>query len=331
MVSEREVIQIIQGYLKESPRSATPFGDDVATLRIKGRLLAVLKVDMFVRETDAVPGMSLSQMARKAVVSTVSDFASKGVQPLALMSSMALPPGMSKSDVAELASGLSSAAGEYETYVVGGDTNQASDLIVDIAGFGLAEEPIMSRGGARPGDIIATTGTFGETAASFKMLFEKMTPPDDLKTRLLKSVYEPKAHLKQGVALKESRCVTASIDSSDGLAWSIHELSKASGVGFQLTSIPISENALSFAEMFHLDPCQLALYGGEEYNLVVAVKRKLWKEAVKAVENVKGRLYKMGEVVETPGIYLSTNREKRRIQPIGWEHLKERRPRTHKN
>jgi thiamine monophosphate kinase len=54
-------------------------------------------------------------------------------------------------------------------YVVGGDTNQASDLIVDIAGFRLAEEPIMSRGQRRPGDILATTGTFGETAASFKM------------------------------------------------------------------------------------------------------------------------------------------------------------------
>ncbi|MEM2963992.1 MAG: thiamine-phosphate kinase [Candidatus Bathyarchaeia archaeon] len=330
MVSEREIIQIIRGYLKESPRSTTPFGDDVSTLRVEGRLLAVVKVDMFVRETDAVPGMSLSQMARKAIVSTVSDFASKGVQPLALMSSMALPPSVSSNDVAELASGLCSAAEEYGTYVVGGDTNQASDLIIDIAGFGLAEEPIMSRSDARPGDILATTGTFGETAASFKILFEGLTPPDYLKIRLLESVYEPKAHLKQGIALKESMCINASIDSSDGLAWSIHELSVASGVGFQLTSIPISEDVLRFAEMFHLDPYQLALYGGEEYNLVVTVKRSRWKEAVKAVENAKGRLHKMGEAVEAPGIFLSTNGGRRKVQPIGWEHLKERRHRPHK-
>jgi thiamine monophosphate kinase len=114
MVSERAVIGIIRRYLKKFPRSATPFGGDVATLRIKGRLLFVFKVHMFIRETDALPGMSLSQMARKAVVSTVSDFASKGVQPLSLMSSMALPPGMSKSGVAELSSRLSSAAEEYE-------------------------------------------------------------------------------------------------------------------------------------------------------------------------------------------------------------------------
>jgi thiamine-monophosphate kinase len=92
-----------------------------------------------------------------------------------------------------------------------------------------------------------------------------------LKTRLLKSVYEPKAYLKQGIALKESRCITASIDSSDGMAWSIRELSKASGVGFRLAFIPISKSVLRFADMFHLDPCQLALYGGEKYNLVMAV------------------------------------------------------------
>ncbi|NIN93142.1 hypothetical protein GTO36_09245, partial [bacterium] len=128
--------------------------------------------------------------------------------------------------------------------------------------------------------------------------------------------------MKQGLALKDSMCVTSSIDSSDGLAWSVHELSKGSGVGFQLTSIPMDEDLISFAELFQLDPYHLALYGGEEYNLVFTVKKNLWEKAVKAVEKAGGRLYEMGKAVKKPGIYLLTDEGERKIQPVGWEHLK---------
>jgi thiamine-monophosphate kinase len=325
MIGERETIELFYKFFKDSPYSTTPFGDDVSTIKIKGRLVAVLKVDMFVRETDAVPGMSLMQMGHKAVVSTVSDFACKGIQPLALLSSIALPPGTSRSEVSELASGLSSAAEEYGTYIIGGDTNQASDIIIDIAGFGILEGKIMLRTGAKPGDILATTGPFGNTAASFKTLLKGLDPPAKLKEKLLKSVYEPKAHLKLGLALRNSMCVTSSIDSSDGLAWCIHELSKGSRVGFQLTSIPMDEGLLRFTELFQLDPYHLALYGGEEYNIVLTVKENLWEKAVEAVEKAGGRLYKMGKAVKNPGVYLLTDEGERKVQPIGWDLLKDNR------
>lgn len=325
MVGEREIIRLFHRFFKDSPRSTIPFGDDVSAVKIDDRLIAAIKVDMFVRETDAVPGMSLAQMGSKAVVSTISDFASKGIQPLALLSSVAFPPGILKNEITELASGLSSAAEEYRTYIIGGDTNQASDLIIDIIGFGVAEDPVMLRSGANPGDIIATTGTFGNTAASFKILLDGLEPPHSIKNYLLKSVYETKAHLKQGLALRDSMGVTSSIDSSDGLAWSVYELSRASGVGFQLTSIPMDEELLRFAEAFQLDPYQLALYGGEEYNLVLTVKEKLWEKAVKVVEGVGGRLHRMGKAIKKPVVSLLTNKGEKQVQPIGWEHLKDER------
>ena len=77
----------------------------------------------------------------------------------------------------------------------------------------------------------------------------------------------PKARLKEGLALSRSGAVSASIDSSDGLAWSLHEIGKMSNVGFVVNSVPVSDEVRRFAEFNHLDPLELALYGGEEYEL----------------------------------------------------------------
>ena len=88
----------------------------------------------------------------------------------------------------------------------------------------------------------------------------------------------PKARLKEGLALGRSGAVSASIDSSDGLAWSLHEMGKMSDVGFQVSSVPVADEVRRFAEFNNLDPLELALYGGEEYELVVTVRPKAWAE-----------------------------------------------------
>ena len=82
----------------------------------------------------------------------------------------------------------------------------------------------------------------------------------------------PKAHLAEGLALAGCGAVSASMDSSDGLAWSLHELARLSNVGFLLESVPIAPEATEFAELNGLEACELALYGGEEYELVLTIK-----------------------------------------------------------
>jgi thiamine monophosphate kinase len=90
-LGERKIIDLIVSRLHKMPRMPIPFGDDVSGVIIGGNKIAVLKCDMLVGRTDVPKGMSLRQAARKAVVMTVSDFASKGVQPLAVMVSLGLP------------------------------------------------------------------------------------------------------------------------------------------------------------------------------------------------------------------------------------------------
>jgi thiamine-monophosphate kinase len=116
--------------------------------------------------------------------------------------------------------------------------------------------------------------------------------------------------------------VTSAIDSSDGLAWSLYEVAKASGVGLVIDKVPVAAEVVEFAELNGLDPLELALYGGEEYELVLTVNPKFWSRAEKAVEKVGGNLIKIGRVTAERQVLLELEGEKRVIEPRGWEHFR---------
>ena len=322
-MGEREMIEIIARHLEAMPNSPVPFGDDVAAVNIDQKLVAVLKTDMLVGKTDVPPNMSLWQAARKALVMNISDFASKGVQPTAALVSLGLPRGMMQKDIEEIARGLNSGAREYGAYIIGGDTGEASDLIISVSLYGTAEKAaLMLRSGAKPGDILAVTGFFGKSAAGLRLLLDNYSASTDLRNVLSGAVCMPKARLKEGLALSRSGVVSASIDSSDGLAWSLHEIGKISGVGFLVHSVPVADEVRRFAEFNHLDSLELALYGGEEYELVVTIKPKGWVDAEAAVEAVGGRLLPIGKVTRNKQMLLDVDGKKRAIEARGWEHFK---------
>jgi len=198
-------------------------------------------------------------------------------------------------------------------------------LVIDCALIGLCDkEKIVKRSGAKPGDIVAVTGLFGKTSSGLKILLENLTLSEHLKKPLIESVLMPKARLKEGLALANLKALTSSIDSSDGLAWSLHELSEASGVGFLIENIPIAPEAEAFAEEYGLNPVDLSLYGGEEYELVVTVKPNMWEEAKEALMSLGTQLIKIGTVIKEKKIELRMNGEKRRVKAKGWEHFKEK-------
>ncbi len=321
-LGEKEIIRIIASRL-EMPETFVPFGDDVSAISIDENKLAVLKTDMLVGKTDVPPGMSLRQAARKAVVMNVSDFAAKGVKPLIILVSLGFPRGLKEEDVNEIGEGLNEGAREYGAYIIGGDTNEASDLIISCSLLGFSsKERIISRFSARPGDIVAVTGKFGKTAAGLRILMEGLSVPKEIEESLKEAVLMPKARLKEGIALSRTGGLTASIDSSDGLAWSLYELSDASNVGFIINNVPIAEEALKFARIYDLDPWDLSLYGGEEYELIVTIKPEFWEKAKIAVRKSGGSLIRIGVVTKEKKIKLEADGETRVIERRGWEHFK---------
>ena len=322
-VGEQRLIDIVMGQLTPMPDMPVPFWDDVSAVSLGEGRAAILKTDMLVWETDVPGGMTPFQAARKAVVMNFSDLGSKGVRPIAFLASLGLPRSLGVDVVEEMARGLDAGAREHGAYVIGGDTNEAGDVIISGTAYGVAYvERLMRREGARPGDVLATTGGFGKTGAAFKILLEGFEAPPRLRGPILESVYMPRARVEEGVALAESASVSASMDSSDGLAMSLHDLSRSSGVGFKIDRLPASPEAAEFAELHGLDLCDLVLYGGEEYELVFTVKPDGLDAARAALGRAGCSLIEMGEATADRCIVYVDDGVERAIRQAGWEHFK---------
>ena len=319
-LGERRLVEELLRVIERPQGLLLPHGDDVAAIEVGGVKVA-LSCDMLVWDTDVPRGMSYWEVGRKAVVSCISDLAAKGARPIAVLLSIGVPGHVEVDQVVELVRGANDGAREHGAYLVGGDTNEAPTIVLDVACIGVAEHRLVPRGGARPGDIVAVTGAFGSTGAALAMALRGLKPRDpELERRLWEPLARPRARVAEGVAL--SRVATAAIDSSDGLAASLAELSRASGASIIVDYVPISSEAQRFAEEFNLDPLQLALYGGEEYELVVTIPPDRWSEAVSALSAMGSSLTRIGVVAEGEGVKLSLGGELREVAGGGWEHFR---------
>jgi thiamine-monophosphate kinase len=319
-LTEREIVGILKRRFDSTPKLPLGFDDDVAAFPMSRRRLIVLKTDMLVGSTDVPPGMTLAEAARKAVVATVSDFAAKGVQPRGLLVSLGLVPPVGLSTVNEIASGLNRGAREYHCRILGGDTSETDDLVIDCIGFGFAETGrILRRDRARSGDVVAVTGDFGNTSAGLRILLSKKKALARKFSKLVCSVLRPVAKLEVGVKLARTRSVNSSIDSSDGLAWSLHEVARLSQVNIVLERIPVAPDVKRFAEEQGLVAEELALFGGEEYELVLTIARNRFAA-------LKGKipcLIQIGRVEKGTGeVTALVGGGKTKLDPHGYEHFR---------
>jgi thiamine-monophosphate kinase len=320
MLDEYDLIELITKRFGKLPHDYLPIGDDVALIPPgKAGEGVVLKCDMLVGRTDVPPGMTWGMASRKAVAMCVSDFAAKGVAPRAFLVAVGLPHGSSKEKVVDLASGLLGGSKEWGVTLVGGDTGEADDLTIDCVMVGFAKN-VVRRDGAKPGQYVVTTGPFGRTSAGLKILLEKAKAGPGFARKSLSSVYTPEPRLRLGVAL--SGCLSSSIDSSDGLAISLHSISEMSSVGIRMTDVPYDGGVEEFASRNGYSAEELALYGGEEYEIVGTLEKARLKEASRIAESMGVRLLVIGETLpqkETKGVLFPDGRKVRRD---GWVHFR---------
>ena len=301
------------------PRGYFKIGDDVAVVP-HGAGKLVLKVDMLVEHTDVPPGMTYRQAARKAVAMCVSDFAAKGVKPDSFMVSLGLRKKVTQEQVDELALGFKDAGREWGVHLVGGDTNEADELVIDCAMVGFAKR-MVTRRGASPGEALVVTGPFGYPPAGLKILAGGAAAGAGFGEKAKLSVLKPSPNLGVGLAL--GPYLTAGMDSSDGLARSIHTLAEASGVGFEVTTLPLGKGVEEFASANGLDAQALVLEGGEEYVIVGTVKRSKMAAARKAARKGGGELLEIGRATSKAGrVELRVGGVARPIRDAGWTHLR---------
>jgi thiamine-monophosphate kinase len=242
--------------------------DDVAILKAGGRRFA-MKCDMLVKSTDVPPGMKPQQVARKSIVSCASDFACKGIKPLAAMVALGLPRDIDNKYLNGLAGGFAAASRQFGVKIIGGDTNESSELVIDCSMIGLVDGRIPKRSDAMGGDIVVTSGPFGLPPSGLKILLEGARASESFRKSALSSVMNPKPAQKFGALL--ARYFSSSMDSSDGLALSLYSIAQQSGVDISLHTLPAARGLSEFASANGTDENSLIFYGGEEYQIVATI------------------------------------------------------------
>jgi len=291
----------------------------VAVVPVRGKKL-VIKADMLVQKTDVPRGMTFRQAARKAVAMCVSDFAAKGVKPDSFLVSLGIPRGTSGSRIRELASGLHDGERQWQVKLIGGDTSEADQLMVNCVMAGFAER-LVGRDGAQPGDSVITSGYFGYPSAGLKILLGGARSATWFRRKALMSVLMPTPNLGLGISL--APLLSSSMDSSDGLARSLHALSRASNVGMEISHLPAGRGVESFAEANGLSAKRLVLQGGEEYLVVGTIEKRRLQRAKRVAKRHGGELIEVGRVTVRPGdVILRSRGTRERIEDAGWVHLR---------
>lgn len=282
-LDEREIIRIL------AARLGIRELDDVSRV---GRKI-VMKCDMLVAKTDVPQAMEPWQAARKSIVSCASDLASKGARPLAAMVSLGIPRSCTRAYIEGLAEGFARASREFGVRIVGGDTNEASDLVIDCCMIGtLTISEMPPRGGARPGDIVVLSGPFGLPAAGLAILLHNASAAGTFRRQAIESVLKPVPRQRFGIAL--ARFFSSSIDSSDGLAISLYELAKRSGVDIVVDGVPEAQGLQDFAQANNIDANELVFHGGEEFEIVATIPRSYLKRASSVARKARVELHVIG-------------------------------------
>lgn len=303
-LDEKEIIRIFSQALGIADL------DDVAKV---GRNL-VFKADMLVASTDVPPQMSPWQVARKSIVACASDLAAKGARPVAAMISLGLPEEITRTYVEELARGFQIASREFGVKIVGGDTNAARDLVIDCSMIGMtaADNRMPKRGGAKPGDVVVASGKFGYPASGLAVLLKGARAQGAFRAAAVDSALEPKPRQAFGITL--ARYFSSSIDSSDGLAASLHEIAVQSNVDIKVDyDAARADGVQEFARANGLDAHELVFHGGEEYEIVATMPKSLLPRARATAKKAGCDLHIIGSVKKKGTGRVTSGRDRKSV------------------
>ncbi len=274
-LGERGIIAMIHRMQSSPPPGYVGIGDDAALLPgyPDGWLISqdMLVEDIHFRWDWATP----EQVGYKAAQVNLSDIAAMGGQPTAALTSLAVPSQMSSEVLESLYRGLTRAFDSWGVIILGGDTVGTVDrLVLDVVILGKpsAQGPVL-RQGARPGDRLMVSGRLGASYAGYMLLSHGASwPGEDIDARsVLTAHLEPHARVALGQAA--APFIHAMTDVSDGLAREVEELVQFGSVGADvwLENLPICRATRQIAAGFQSDGEDYALFGGEDYELLMAV------------------------------------------------------------
>ncbi len=257
-IGEKELVK----YIIANSKDILP--DDCAITAFDGNNL-ISTCDMLIQSKHFPQNMSYFEMGFKSVTVNASDLASMGANPLGFLLSIAIPKDLELDSFKQIIDGVLSACDYYSIPLIGGDTNEASEIIISGTAFGLCDNPLMKNTYNKE-DLIVITGDIGHAALGFYL--------DSRDNIYVKKALKPIARLKEGILIKDAGATSAT-DVTDGLASELYEMKK-DGFGFMIYEemIGISDEYKEISNRLNLDYLDLILHVGEDFELLFTISEE---------------------------------------------------------
>ena len=330
MPTESEIIRFIRSRARPTAGVVLGIGDDAAVLKVAEGKEVLACCDLLVEGVHFRREWCEPQLiGRKALAVNLSDIAAMGGVPKYAMASVALPGGSPREYIQSLFDGMLQLAETSGVALVGGDTSRSpGPIFIDVSVIGeCATGHAITRSGARNGDLIFVTGMLGGSALGLRLLEQGLRPGDSRLSEAAKEAItrqlSPEPRLKLGGLLSAERMATAMIDISDGLSTDLGHIAEESRCGalIHAGSIPIADCVTTTARQEGgIEPLDLALHGGEEYELLFTSGRDNEQRILRLSGETGAKITVIGEITTGSGLSIERGGE---IQPLvaeGYQH-----------
>jgi len=309
-------------------------GDDCAAYYVSPDKIALITCDMLVENVHfTLSTCSPRQLGRKSLAVNISDIAAMGGIPRHALLSLGASSDASVEFIDQLAEGIKEEARLFEVNVIGGDTVRSPlGLVINITLIGEVElDLVVKRSTAKPGDLIMVTGELGGSAAGLTLLLEGekyFSIPLNIAEKVKSAHLSPVPRIKEGRIIAREKIATSMIDISDGIASDLTRICEASAVGAKIyaSEVPIFPEVKEVGRLIKKDPLALALYGGEDYELLFTVSPEKADNIIKLIKKeLDTKVSIIGEIRDKQeGIKIEDLKGRVvDLQPKGYNHFSE--------
>ncbi|MEG3638265.1 thiamine-phosphate kinase [Magnetococcus sp. PR-3] len=304
-------------------------GDDAAALSVPRTQDLLATTDTMVEgihfNSDADPYL----LGQKALAVNLSDIAAMGGMPRWFLLSLAVPNRTSQSWMEEFARGVKAASENHQVALVGGDTVRSNaKIVITVQLLGLiGQQRAVARSGAQVGDKLFLSGTLGDSAFGLAHMLGKLPVGSADDVSFLSRRHDlPEPRITLGMAIQDAALAHACIDLSDGLVADLNHICEASKVSavVDVEKLPFSDSAKRVMDQHGSSALELALTGGEDYELLFAFAPGAAEEVAKIADQVGVSLVEIGEITKAEGkptVTIQQQGQAMNLAQSGWTHF----------
>lgn len=324
-MEERTVIEKIKKrYPHQVEGLLKGIGDDCAVITDSSLVCWLLSSDLLVEDTHFKSSWhDPFLLGRKSAAVNISDIAAMGGTPKFILTSLVLPGHISEDWLDRWHDGVQSMLAEYSCVLIGGDVSGGKQLVADIMVIGqMHPDMVVYRSGASSGEDIYVSGNLGSSAAGLALLQNDKYDESEF-AELVDAHLNPQPQVEIGKLLAENSLVSSMQDVSDGIATDLSHICTASNISGVIESdcIPMDDKLQQAAMKLSLDPLELALFGGEDYQLLFTSHPDN-REKIQAISQKTGiPLTKVGTIFAgPPQVFLELDGKRTDISFKGFQH-----------